>query len=148
MTETEQEKPWLTPRALRQAIGYANAMGVLLSLHHAMPMQLAVTFLNVAAEEGHTVSALAARCGVDATVMSRHLRDLGSHNRHHEPELGLVVTAQRIHGDRREHRVYLTTRGHAVLRQMVEELKRPRWRIRPTQAPKPPAQALEVGNLW
>jgi DNA-binding MarR family transcriptional regulator len=137
---TEQEKPGLTQRSGRQAIGFANAIGVLLSIHRTMPMQLGVTYLSVAEEQGLTVSALAARCGVDTTVMSRHLRDLGSVNRHQKQGLGLVTTVQEIHADRRERRVYLTERGHAVLRLMIEELKHPYWRIRPDQYLREPKE--------
>jgi DNA-binding MarR family transcriptional regulator len=128
---SEQETPWQTPRSHKQAVGYTNAIGVLLSIHRTMPMQLAMTFLHVAADEGSTVGALAARCGVDSSVMSRHLTDLGSCNRHNEPGLALITTVQRIHGDRRERRVYLTEHGRSVFRRMIEELKRPHWRLRP-----------------
>jgi DNA-binding MarR family transcriptional regulator len=88
-----------------------------------MTLQLAITYLQVTFEEGLTVSTLAARCNVSNTVMSRHLRDLGSVNRHRRTGLELVALTQRAYGDRREYRVILTQRGAMVARQMIAALR-------------------------
>lgn len=101
----------------------ANALGELRLIHRTMPLQLARTYLHVTLEEGLTVTALAARCGVDVSVMSRHLQDLGNVNRHRKRGLELVSLTQMIHGDRREHRVILTERGAALARRMIAHLK-------------------------
>ncbi len=100
-----------------------KALEHLLSVHRTISLQLAVTYLHVALDEGLTVSALAARCNVSNTVMSRHLRDLGSVNRHWKTGLELVAVTQRVHGDRREYRVILSQRGAMVARQMIAALR-------------------------
>jgi DNA-binding MarR family transcriptional regulator len=113
----------LTRQARAHAARMRNAIGALLSVHRTMTMQLAVTYLHVALYEGLTVSALAARCGVSNTMMSRHLRDLGNQNRHKKTGLELVAITQRVYGDRRERRVILTQRGAKVARQMIAALR-------------------------
>lgn len=128
----DEETVWLSPRKRAQVVRLANAIGVLLSVHPTMPLQLAMTFLAVAADEGLTVTALATKRGVGTSIMSRHLQDLGSVNRHKKPGLGLVITVQREHGDRREYQVFLTEHGTAVLRRMKANcLTGPTWRIFP-----------------
>lgn len=122
------------PRDYRaQAVRIANAVTVLRRLHRTMPMQLAVTYLHIAEEEGLTVGALARRCRIQKSVASRHLQDLGTSNRHGKPGLGLVVMTQRVHGDRRERHVYLTELGRETVRQIGAALKeaRPRrWKLK------------------
>jgi len=81
------------------------------------------TFINIAIEEGLTVSELAARCGMSGEVISKHLRDLGSINRRHGPGLGLVTVIQQVHGDRRERRVVLTHQGGTVARKVIAAMK-------------------------
>lgn len=125
----DQERPWLTGQNRKSAIGFANAIGALLSIRRDMPMQLMVTFLHVAEQEGLTVTALAVRCRTSTTMMSRHLQHLGPSNRHGRAGLGLVTLEQRPHGDRREYRAYLTERGITVARLMVAAVKHPHWRI-------------------
>ena len=88
-----------------------------------MTVSLANTFLNVVAQEGLTVSDLAARCGVSGEVMSKHLRDLGAVNRRYGTGLGVVAVVQQIHGDRRERYVVLTHQGAALARQVIAALK-------------------------
>jgi DNA-binding MarR family transcriptional regulator len=113
-----------------------NAIRALLSIHRTMPLQLAVTYLHVALDEGLTVSALAARCNVDPSVMSRHLRDLGNLNRHKKTGLELVAVTQRVYGDRREYRVILTQRGVTVARQVIAALRPMPIRMPPKSPPK------------
>lgn len=111
----------------RQARAYARRMKRALepmgSVHGTISLQLTYTFLAVALNEGITVSALATRCRVSNTVMSRHLRDLGNINRHRKTGLELVAVTQRVYGDRRERHVILTARGANVARQMIAALR-------------------------
>lgn len=100
-----------------------SAIGVLLSIHRTMPLQLAWTFLQVVSDEGQTVTSLAIRCSVDSTVMSRHLRDLGNVNRHGKEGLGLVVLTRRAHRDLRERRAILSENGVALMRRIITILK-------------------------
>jgi DNA-binding MarR family transcriptional regulator len=115
-----------TRRDREMASRVSNALAVLLSLRRTMPMQLAVTYLHVVLEEGLTVGALAQRCGVEPSVMSKHISELYLCNRHHKDGLQLITMTQRVYGDRRERRVCLTERGRAVARQIGLALKDPK----------------------
>jgi hypothetical protein len=50
-----------------------------------MPAQYIQTFLLVAMEQGLSVRDYAERSDVSASVMSRHLLDIGERNRHMQP---------------------------------------------------------------
>jgi DNA-binding MarR family transcriptional regulator len=113
----------ITRQARAHSVRMGNALNVLLSMDRTMPLQLAWTFLHVACGEGLTASALATQCNVSRTVMSRHLRDLGSVNRHRKAGLGLIVVTRCIHGDLRERHVTLTQRGVKVARRMIAALQ-------------------------
>ena len=121
MHETDNNKG-LTRQARFHASRMKKALEPLRSVHRTISLQLAFTFLHVAYDEGLTVSALATRCNVSNTVMSRHLRDLGNINRHRKTGLELVAVTQRVYGDRRERHVILTARGANVARQMIAAL--------------------------
>ena len=128
----DNETNWLSPRLRASLVRFANSLVVIASLRPRMTVQLVKTFLTVAADEGLTVGALATKCGISPTMACRHVQDLSHTNRHLKPGLGLVATAQHVHGDRREIRVYLTEHGIAVFRQMKETcLTGPTWRILP-----------------
>ncbi|WP_038965411.1 hypothetical protein [Bradyrhizobium diazoefficiens] len=78
MTEQEQDDPhWLTPELREAAIGLANAISVMLSIRCTMPLQYVMTFLQIAQEEGLSITALAARRELPVSTLSRHLLDLG-----------------------------------------------------------------------
>ncbi|MGY4282044.1 DNA-binding MarR family transcriptional regulator [Bradyrhizobium sp. LM2.7] len=124
MTEQEDDPHWFTPELREAAIGAANALRVMLSLRRTMPLQYVMTFLQIAQEEGLTVTALATRLELPTSTVSKHLLDLGRINRSKRPGFGLVRTAQLAHRDQREHRVFLTDRGAAVARLMVAALGR------------------------
>jgi DNA-binding MarR family transcriptional regulator len=99
----------------------AEAARVLLSAlepfratHPTMPLQMLVTFLLVAMDEGLPVSDYARKAGMAPGVMARNLLDLGDFNRRREP--GLMLLEQRTDSfDRRVHRQFLTHKGHAIL---------------------------------
>jgi hypothetical protein len=92
--EVNDNKP-MSRQAVAFARGMKNALEPLRSIHPTITLQLAYTYLQVVFEEGLTVSALAARCGVSHAVMSRHLRDLGNVNRHKKTGLELVAACLR-----------------------------------------------------
>ncbi|WP_407114233.1 hypothetical protein [Bradyrhizobium sp. LMG 9283] len=61
MTEQEQDDPhWLTPELREVAIGVANAISVMLSLRHTIPLQYVMTFLQIAQEEARLDSSFVA----------------------------------------------------------------------------------------
>jgi hypothetical protein len=123
----DSKRRWLSSKNWANVVCIRNAVELLLSLHRTMPLQLAVTFLHIVEEEGLTVTALAYRCGVHPTVMSRHLQDLGTINRHGKRGLELVVLAQRAHWDRRERRAYLSEHGVNTARKIAEALRGDRF---------------------
>jgi DNA-binding MarR family transcriptional regulator len=84
-----------------------------------MPLQYVSTFLLVATYEGRGVLEYADLAGVGQTVMSRHLLDLGSRNRHKEPGFGLVE-ARPSQKDLRVNEVRLTPKGRALARRLAE----------------------------
>jgi hypothetical protein len=70
-------------------------------LRTTMPLQYITAFLLVALKEGQTVTELAARAGISASLMTRHPADLGQVNWYHkdgydliEPELIQWTVAQ------------------------------------------------------
>lgn len=108
----EDESQLLSPNTQRYGISVLlDVADLFFQLRDRMPISYVATFLRVAATQGLTVSELAARRSVSGAVMSRHLSELGSHNRKGGVGLGLVAVVQRIYGDRREHRVVLTEKG-------------------------------------
>ncbi|UWU78151.1 MarR family winged helix-turn-helix transcriptional regulator [Bradyrhizobium huanghuaihaiense] len=137
---SDDDSQGLSPQARWAARTLLNVLLPMRRTRKRLTFSLVNTFLNVAAQEGLTVSELAARCGVSGEVMSKHLRDLGAVNRRHGTGLGLVAVVQQIHGDRRERHVVITPQGLDLVRQMMAVLKGetpPGTRIRkslPTEA--------------
>jgi DNA-binding MarR family transcriptional regulator len=86
-----------------------------------MPLQLAFTFLLVVQEEGLGVSEYAQKAGVPQSVMSRHIADLGEHNRRHEKGMELLANKTDIL-DRRRTQTILTPKGRAVAAQICRAL--------------------------
>lgn len=139
MNELEQGDPyWLTPELREAMTGLANAMSVMLSIRHTLPLQYVMTFLLIAQEEGLSVTALAGRCELPIGTISRHLSELGKTNRHNRPGFGLVRHATLAHHDQRESRVYLTERGAAVARLVISAFGRRSFRLKMPRAPLRP----------
>ena len=99
----------------------ANTFEVFRLVNPVMPLQLAFTFLLVAQEEGLGVSDYAQKAGVPQSVMSRHIADLGEHNRRHEKGLELLANKTDVM-DRRRTQVLLTPKGRAVVAQLHRAL--------------------------
>jgi len=109
----------------RQAFAWLFAAVRMYSLaRKRMTLSHLTTFINIAMEEGLTVSELATRCGMNGDVISKHLRDLGAINRRRGTGLGWVTVVQQVHGDRRERRVILTHRGYTFARKVIDAMKR------------------------
>jgi DNA-binding transcriptional ArsR family regulator len=89
------------------------------------PVSLIQTFFEVCRQEGLSVDEYAKRVEIPQTTMSRHLLDLGDHNRKMEPGLGLVTS--RPGDDGRRHEYILTERGRLLrdkTASLVEEWSR------------------------
>jgi DNA-binding MarR family transcriptional regulator len=76
----------------------------------------------VAMQEGLGVTDYAERAGVPQTVMTRHLLDIGTHNRRREPGYGLV-TQRQDPLDLRKHQTFLMIEGRALLHQILRILR-------------------------
>ena len=113
----------VTPEERRAAAVLFAALEPFRKARKRMPLSLITTFMNVAIEEGLTVTELAKRCGMNGSVISKHLRDLGTVNRRQGPGLELIAVVQQVHGDHRERRVILTERGGTLARKVVNAMK-------------------------
>jgi DNA-binding MarR family transcriptional regulator len=111
-------KSYMTRENRIASMRIGNACAPLYRLDRNMRMRCALMFLLVGKEEGLTAGELAERLGVRKTVASRYLSDLGVIDRYGKPGLGLITMVQRIYGDRRERRAYLTEHGEEVCRQI------------------------------
>jgi DNA-binding MarR family transcriptional regulator len=99
-----------------------NALKPFRSLRDTMPLQYVSTFLLVATDEHQNVTEYAKRTGTSQSLMTRHLADLGTVNRHHKKGFGLVELYEDVM-DRRNKLVRLTARGQSIVREMCEAFK-------------------------
>jgi DNA-binding MarR family transcriptional regulator len=114
-------------------LGMLKALEPFFELNSTMPLQYVTAFLEVAANEGQTVSEYAKKLGVSQSLMTRYLADIGETNRHHEPGHDLVV-AKRDVMDRRTKRNQLTAKGQHLVGQLSEALAK--------AMPEAPAKAM------
>jgi DNA-binding MarR family transcriptional regulator len=112
-TEEQKQELKTTKAALRP----------FLEMRGTMPLQYVTSFIEVALEEGLTVSEYANRVGISQSLMTRHLADLGEINRYHEAGLGLVEQVENVM-DRRERRIRLTPKGRHVVYEVAAAQKR------------------------
>lgn len=100
-----------------------TALGLFRQIRRDMPLQYVITLLLVATEEGKTVTEYARMLGLPASVMSRHLLDIGVRNRKFEEGFGLV-SYEPNPANLREHNYYLTEQGRALVHQAIRALRR------------------------
>ena len=79
-----------------------------------MPIQMAVSFLLIAKNEGKSLRELCDLSGVAQSTMSRHLLDLGERNRRFGEGLGLVRGETDPMELRRKQQFYLTPKGRKL----------------------------------
>lgn len=115
----------LSDRDVRIAHTLMAALECFKELRHTMPMQYVLTFLLVATNEGRAVGAYAEAAGVSASVMSRHVLDIGPKRRGSRGDTdGFDLVHSRQNPENlREHNVYLTDTGRAVFRRVVRMLE-------------------------
>lgn len=87
-----------------------------------IPLSYVITTLTVALDENEGVAEYADRCDMSASVMTRHLLDLGHRNRHKEPGLGWIVQERDLF-DLRKHRARFTSAGAAMIRSVLRTLR-------------------------
>jgi DNA-binding MarR family transcriptional regulator len=93
------------------------------NLRNTMPLQYVNAFLLVALDPGKNVTEYAKRAGISASLMTRHLADLGETNRYHEEGFGLVEQYYNVM-DKRERLMRLTAKGKDKVKQIVAAHKR------------------------
>jgi len=95
-------------------------MKVFKLLNDRIPLQYVLSFLAVAADEGHSVTYYARKVGINQTTMSRHLLDVGPSNRNHGEGYGLID--YRIDPlERRKHQYFLTVKGKHFPEMIIKE---------------------------
>jgi DNA-binding MarR family transcriptional regulator len=92
------------------------------ALRETMPL-VVTAFLLVATEEHLNVTEYAKRAGTSQSLMTRHLSDLGTVNRHHKEGFGLVEGYDDLM-DRRNRLMRLSAKGKHVVWEMCEGFKR------------------------
>lgn len=115
-------KPTLSEEDKAAARALFLALKPFRDIRSTMPLQYVITFLLVAMEEGKGVTEYAEIAAVPATVMTRHLLDIGDRNRSREDGFGLV-TQERGRNDLRRRHTRVTTRGKALMNEIKQALK-------------------------
>src|SRR4029078_1346945 len=105
--------------------GLLKSLEPFFELNSTMPLQYVTAFLEVAANEGQTVTEYAKKLGISPSLMTRHLADLSKVNRCQEAGYDLVV-AKRDVMDRRTKRNQLTAKGQHLVGQLSEALAKVR----------------------
>jgi DNA-binding MarR family transcriptional regulator len=106
----------------------ADALRVLMILDEFLrvrpdiPMSHARSLLLVALDEGKTVKWYARKAGVAQSVMTRQLFDIGEFTRDKTPGLGLVERRANPQ-DLREHQLYLTHKGRALVERAARVIR-------------------------
>lgn len=99
-----------------------NTLGLFRAIRRDMPLQYVITLLIVALDEGQSVMEYARTLGISPSVMSRHLLDIGERNRRMAEGFGLV-TYRPNPMNLREHQVFLTPKGQALIHQVIRSLR-------------------------
>lgn len=122
MPEKSGPKPSLSKDDQREMDAAAMVLEPFLDIRHDMPLRYAHSFLMVAGEEGLGVNEYAKKAGVSASVMSRHLLDIGDRDRNMKPGFKLVFKVQDPF-ELRKYRVYLTPLGRQLAERIVRVMR-------------------------
>lgn len=92
------------------------------ALDPTMPLQLAYTFILCATFEGESVGDIARRAGFALSTTSRHILDLGEHDRNKNPGYQLVESRTDPMELRRK-TVHLTPKGRNLINQLINTMR-------------------------
>jgi DNA-binding MarR family transcriptional regulator len=106
----------------KAASAFLRALDAFTGERNAIPTQYIRAFLLIALDEGKTVGEYAIKSGVSPSVMSRHVLDIGEFRRTKQPGLGLVYSKPNVM-NLREHNVFLTDKGRALLHKIVRHME-------------------------
>lgn len=91
-------------------------------IDETMPIQIAITFLEVAIHEGCSLTDIWKKTGWSQSTLSRHLLDLGERDRHKNPGLQLVES-RRDPLELRKNIYTLTNRGRKLSQKLITLLR-------------------------
>ena len=94
-----------------------NALVELTEIDPEFPIQWAITFLEIAQNEGASLKDIAEETGISMSVMSRTIGALANYRRMGKP-YG-VVTVKAAKDDRRRKELFLSAKGKKLLGQLV-----------------------------
>ena len=90
-------------------------------LDNSIPARCVQAFLMVSEAEGMGVVDLARAAKISPSTMSRNLLDLGERDRYMQAGLGLVRSQGNVE-DKRRSEYFLTPKGRALLRKVVQAM--------------------------
>lgn len=91
-------------------------------IDETMPIQLAITFLEVAVHEGCSLTDIWKKTGWSQSTLSRHLLDLGERDRHKNPGLHLVES-RRDPLELRKNVYTLSMKGRKLSQKLISLLR-------------------------
>ena len=91
-------------------------------IDETMPLQIAITFLEVAIHEGCSLTDIWKMTGWSHSTLSRHLLDLGERNRHKEEGLQLIES-RRDPLELRKNIYTLTPKGRKLVQKLISLLR-------------------------
>lgn len=91
-------------------------------IDETMPIQIAITFLEVAIHEGCSMTDIWKKTGWSQSTLSRHLLDLGERDRHKNPGLQLLES-RRDPQELRKNIYTLTGRGKKLQQKLLSLLR-------------------------
>ncbi|HPD82773.1 MAG: MarR family transcriptional regulator [Alphaproteobacteria bacterium] len=97
-----------------------NALVEFTEIDPEFPMQWAITFLEIAQNEGASLKDIAEETGISMSVMSRTIGALANYRRMGKP-YG-IITVKAAKDDRRRKELFLTKKGKTLLDALVKSV--------------------------
>lgn len=97
-----------------------NALLELTEIDPEFPIQWAITFLEIAQNEGASLKDIAEETGISMSVMSRTIGALANYRRMGKP-YG-IVSVRSAKDDKRRKELYLTKKGQKLLDSLVKSV--------------------------
>ncbi len=104
----------------KKLIKLQNTLNVLTDIDPEFPIQWAIVFLEIAANEGAALKDIAEETGISMSVMSRTIGALSNARRMGKP-YGIVLV-KLAKDDRRRKELYLSAKGKRLLEKLSNEL--------------------------
>lgn len=98
------------------------AMSEFQNLEESIPLQLCITFIIVALNDGCSLTDVWKQTGWAQSTVSRHMLDLGPYNRHKQPGFGLVQS-ERDPMELRKNIYSLTPKGKVLAAKILDIMR-------------------------